>query len=241
MKVLIFGASGMVGLGVLRESLRAPDVTQVTTIGRTPADIDLFSRDRRDAAFNFAVASKLQQRVHPDLFNVAAYEADLAGHDACFFCLGVTSLGLSEEAYSHISYELTLGIAAVLRRLNPQMTFIYVSGAGTDSSEKGKTMWARVKGRTENALLGLGFARAHMFRPGVIIALHGARSKTTAYRILYPLLAPLLPLARSLWPDKVLTTELIGQAMLELARNGDQVRVMESGDILRVGLRGMSA
>lgn len=236
MKVLIFGASGMVGLGVLRECLVAADVTQVTTVGRTPADVGLFRRDRLDAGFNHAVSSKLRQLVQPDMFDYHGIEAELAGHDACFFCLGVSSLGMREGDYARITYELTMAAARTLRRLNPEMTFVYVSGAGTDSSESGKTMWARVKGKTENALLGLGFARACMFRPGAIIAMHGVRSKTPAYRVIYPFLGPLLPLLRTIWPDRVLTTELIGQAMLEVARRGGGKQVMEAPDIHRLSL-----
>lgn len=237
MKVLIFGASGMVGLGVLRECLVASDVTQVTTVGRTPADTALFRRDRLDAGFNHAVSSKLRQLVHADMFDYRAIEPLLAGYDACFFCLGVSSFGMQEAEYARITYDLTLAAAHTLRRLNPDMAFVYVSGASTDSSEQGRSMWARVKGRTENALLALGFPRAFMFRPGAMIAMHGVRSKTRLYRILYPLLGPLLPLLRALWPDRILTTELVGLAMLEAARGGAGKGVLESGDIRRLALR----
>ncbi|WDZ98220.1 epimerase [Herbaspirillum sp. WKF16] len=238
MKVLIFGASGMVGLGVLRECLVAADVTQVTTVGRSAADTSLFRRDREDAGFNRAVAGKLRQLAHADMFDYAAIESQLAGYDACFFCLGVSSLGMPEAEYARITYDLTLAAARTLRRLNPTMAFVYVSGAGTDSSEQGRSMWARVKGRTENALLAMGFAGAFMFRPGAMIAMHGARSKTLAYRLLYPLLGPLLPLLRAIWPDRILSTEIIGLAMLEAARRGAAKGVLESPDIRRLALRG---
>lgn len=237
MKVLIFGASGMVGLGVLRECLVSADVTQVTTIGRGRADTSVFRRDRMDPGFNYAVSNKLQQLVHADMFDYADIESRLTGFDACFFCLGVSSLAMSEDAYARITYDLTMAAARTLQRLNPHMTFIYVSGAGTDSTEQGKSMWARVKGRTENALLNLGFAGAYMFRPGAIIAMHGVRSKTLAYRIIYPLLWPFLPLLRAIWPDRILTTELIGQAMLAAARRGTDKRLLESADIRRLGQR----
>ncbi|MBP0597156.1 epimerase [Herbaspirillum sp. LeCh32-8] len=237
MKVLIFGASGMVGLGVLRECLVADDVTQVTTVGRTAADTDLFRRDRQDAAFNHAVAGKLRQLVHADLFDYGAIESELRGYDACFFCLGVSSLGMQEADYARITYDLTMAAARTLQRLNPKMVFVYVSGASTDSSERGKSMWARVKGRTENALLAMGFGRAFMFRPGAMIAMHGVRSKTFAYRLLYPLLGPVLPLLRAIWPDRILTTELIGQAMLETVRRGADKGVLESPDIRRLATR----
>ncbi|MCA1323615.1 epimerase [Herbaspirillum sp. alder98] len=234
MKVLIFGASGMVGLGVLRECLVAPDVTQVTTLGRGPADTSLFRRDRMDAGFNYAVTKKLRQLVHADMFDYRDIESALTGFDACFFCLGVSSLGMQEDAYARITYDLTMAAARTLQRLNPDLTFIYVSGASTDSSEQGKSMWARVKGRTENALLGLGFRHAYMFRPGALIALHGVRSKTPAYRILYPILWPLLPLLRAIWPDRILTTEQIGRAMLAAARQGADKGVLETADIRRL-------
>ncbi|MFJ3044882.1 epimerase [Herbaspirillum chlorophenolicum] len=237
MKVLIFGASGMVGLGVLRECLVAADVTQVTTVGRGPADTSLFRKDRLDAGFNQALSSKLRQLVHADMFDYRAIESELAGFDACFFCLGVSSLGMREDEYARITYDLTMAAARSLQRLNPGMTFIYVSGAGTDSSERGKTMWARVKGATENALLRQGFAHACMFRPGAIIPMHGVRSKTPAYRLLYPVLQPLLPLLRALWPDKILTTELIGKAMLEAVRHGGEKGVLETADIHRLSMR----
>ncbi|KAF1048178.1 MAG: hypothetical protein GAK35_00402 [Herbaspirillum frisingense] len=237
MKVLIFGASGMVGLGVLRECLVASDVTQVTTLGRSPADIRLFRKDREDAGFNYAVSNKLRQVVHADMFDYRSIEEQLRGFDACFFCLGVSSLGMREDAYARITYDLTMAAAQTLRRLNPEMTFIYVSGASTDSSEHGKVMWARVKGKTENALMKMGFGRALMFRPGAMIAMHGVRSKTLAYRLLYPLLGPLLPLARAIRPDQILTTELIGQAMLEGARRGAREGVLESPDIRKLALR----
>lgn len=237
MKVLIFGASGMVGLGVLRECLVASDVTQVTTVGRTAADTSLFRRDRMDAGFNYALTRKLHQLVHADMFDYGAIESQLAGYDACFFCLGVSSLGMQEADYSRITYDLTMAAAQTLQRLNPKMVFVYVSGASTDSSEQGKSMWARVKGRTENALLAMGFGRAFMFRPGAMIAMHGARSKTIAYRILYPILGPVLPVLRAIWPERILTTELLGQAMLETVRRGAAKGVLESPDILRLATR----
>jgi uncharacterized protein YbjT (DUF2867 family) len=216
MNVLLFGATGMVGRGVLRECLLDPEVERVQTVGRAATG------ERH---------LKLRELVHPDLWHYAATERDLSGFDACFFCLGVSSSGMTEENYERLTYGITLAAAEVLCRLNPQMTFIYVSGAGTDSSEKGRTMWARVKGRTENALLRLPFAAAYMFRPGMIQPLHGATSKTRLYRVLYTLLKPLLPLLRLAFPNQVLTTEQIGRAMLNVARNGYSKRVLESKDI----------
>ena len=163
MRILVFGGTGMVGQGVLRECLLAPDVELVRTVGRTPVGIQQV---------------KLHDLVRMDLFNYTGVEEQLSGFDACFFVLGVSSAGMAEQAYTHLTYDLTIAVATTLARLNPGMTFIYVSGAGTDSTEKGRSMWARVKGRTENALLRLPFRAAYMFRPGIIQPLHGARSKT---------------------------------------------------------------
>jgi uncharacterized protein YbjT (DUF2867 family) len=218
MNILIFGATGMVGQGVLRECLLDPGVQLVQAIGRTSSGVQ---------------HAKLREIVREDLWHYADIEADLSGFDACFFCLGVTSSGMTEEAYTRVTYDITMAAADTLCRLNPQMTFIYVSGAGTDSSEHGRAMWARVKGRTENALLQLPFAGAYMFRPGLIEPLYGARSKTASYRVLYTLTKPLLPVLRWAFPDYVLTTERIGRAMLVVARHGFPTRVLESRDIRR--------
>jgi uncharacterized protein YbjT (DUF2867 family) len=155
----------------------------------------------------------------------------LSGFDACFFCLGVSSSGMTEPEYERVTYGITLAAAETLCRLNPQMTFMYVSGAGTDSSERGRTMWARVKGKTENALLRLPFAAAYMFRPGIIQPLEGIRSKTRAYRVLYAIAKPLLPILKRAFPNHVLTTAEIGQAMLAVAKHGNGRRVLESKDI----------
>jgi uncharacterized protein YbjT (DUF2867 family) len=215
MKVLLFGATGMLGQGVLRECLLAPDVELVQTVGRTPAGIQ---------------HPKLREVVHQDSWNYDAIAAQLSGFDACFFCLGVSSAGMSEADYERITYGITIAAASILARLNPGLTFVYVSGAGTDSSEHGRTMWARIKGRTENALLAMPFA-AYMFRPGMIQPLHGVKSKTRSYRILYQITGPLLPLLRLAFPNLVLTTEEIGRAMLNAARRGYAKRVLENRDI----------
>jgi uncharacterized protein YbjT (DUF2867 family) len=216
MKVLLFGATGMVGQGVLRECLLDSGVELVETVGRTATGVQ---------------HQKLRDLVRPDLWNYSSIEAELSGFDACFFCLGVSAAGMKEADYARITYGITLAAAETLSRLNPQMTFIYVSGAGTDSSEKGRIMWARVKGKTENALLRLPFKAAYMFRPGVIQPLHGIRSRTAAYRLLYTLMKPLMPVLRRAFPDSILTTEQIGLAMLEVARNGASKHILESKDI----------
>ncbi len=214
MQVLLFGATGMVGQGVLRECLLAPDVEGVTTVGRTST---------------WTSHPKLRDVVRPNVFDLSGLEAQSAGVDACFFCLGVSSMGMTEEAYRRVTYELTLSVAQTLVRLNPRMTFIYVSGAGTDSTEKGRSMWARVKGQTENALLRLPFKAVCMFRPGLIVPLHGARSKTRFVRVTYILTRPILPLLQLL--PSVTTTEKVGRAMLRVAGEGAPKPILEAADI----------
>ncbi len=216
MKILLFGATGMVGQGVLIECLKARDVSLVQSVGRTALGQQ---------------HAKLRDLVHADLFDYSAIEAQLKGFDACFFCLGVTSAGKTEAEYSRQTCDLTLAAAEVLARLNPRMSFVYVSGAGTDSTESGRVMWARVKGRTENALLKLPFKAAYMFRPGIIQPMYGVRSKTSSYQIFYTLSRPLLPLLRALMPATVLTTEIMGWAMLAVARREAPKRILETADI----------
>jgi uncharacterized protein YbjT (DUF2867 family) len=206
----------MVGQAALRECLLAADVELLQTVGRTATGLQ---------------NSRVREVMQADLFDVAVMEGQLSGFDACFFCLGVTSAGMTEEAYTRVTYELTTRIAAALARLNPEMTFVYVSGSGTDSSEKGRAMWARVKGRTENALLRMPFRRAYMFRPGFIEPLHGIQSKTRSYRIFYAVLRPLFTLLHRALPNQVLTTEEVGQAMLVVARSGAPKAVLEARDL----------
>lgn len=219
MNVLIFGATGMVGQGVLRECLLDPEVQSVATVGRSASGVQ---------------NAKLREIVHADLWNYAAIENQLTGFDACFFCLGVASAGMSQPDYERITYGITIAGAETLCRLNPRMTFIYVSGASTDSSEKGRMMWARVKGKTENALLRMPFAAAYMFRPGFIEPMHGERSRTKLYRVSYMLSKPLLPLIRRLFANQILTTEQIGRAMLTLVRRPYPKHVLEIKDIRAV-------
>jgi uncharacterized protein YbjT (DUF2867 family) len=218
MNVLIFGGTGMVGAGALRECLDDPEVELVQTIGRTATNVR---------------HPKLREIVHPDLWDYSPIESRLADFDACFFCLGVSSSGMDEARYTRLTHDLTLAAAGTLARLNPQMTFIYVSGAGTDSSEHGRIMWARVKGRTENDLQRLPFKAVHLFRPGIIQPLHGIQSRTTSYRVLYSLTAPVLPLIRALFPRVIPTTAQVGRAMLGVARHGWPDAVLESRDIVR--------
>jgi uncharacterized protein YbjT (DUF2867 family) len=169
--------------------------------------------------------------VHQDSWNYSSIEMELSGFDACFFCLGVSSAGMTEADYERVTYGVMIAAAETLSRLNRQMTFIYVSGAGTDSSEHGRVMWARVKGKTENALLRLPFKAAYMFRPGFIEPLHGVTSKTASYRLLYALSKPLLPVLRRVFPSYILTTEQIGRAMIEVVRHSAAKGVLETKDI----------
>jgi len=206
----------MVGQGVLRECLLDPDVQRVLSIVRS-------ATGREDP--------KLRELVHKDFFDFSTIENQLSGFDACFFCLGVSSAGMSEEKYRRITYDLTIAAAQTLARLNPSMTFIYVSGAGTDSTERGRSMWARVKGQTENALLSMPFRGAYMFRPGVIVPLDGIKSKTRAVQLFYTLSGPVLPWLQKHWPNQITTTEKLGRAMLKAAKQGAPKRVLETSDI----------
>jgi uncharacterized protein YbjT (DUF2867 family) len=220
MKVILFGATGMVGQGALRECLLDPDVHGVLAVGRSATGQS---------------HEKLREIVHGDLFNLSPIEDKLAGHDACFFCLGVSSAGMTEDAYTRVTYDIAVAVGLTLIRHNPGMTFIFVSGAGTDSSERGRTMWARVKGKTENALLRLPFKAAYMFRPAFIQPLHGITSRTRSYRVLYAIFRPLGPLVKALFPRHVTTTEQVGRAMLKVAKQGAAKPVLESEDILALG------
>ena len=207
----------MVGQGVLRECLVDPEVEQVLALGRRACGVE---------------NPKLLEIVRPELFDYSDIEHELAGYDACFFCLGVSAAGMNEEQYTKITYELTLAAAETLVKLNPNMTFIYVSGAGTDGTEQGRTMWARVKGKTENDLLKLPFKAAYMFRPALIQPMHGIKSRTRAYRVGYAIAAPLFPVLKALFPRYVTTTEDVGRAMLRVAKQGHPNSILEN-DALR--------
>jgi uncharacterized protein YbjT (DUF2867 family) len=220
MKVILFGATGMVGQGVLRECLLSPDVESVLTIGRTVTG---------------QASPKLQEIAQKDLANLSAVENQLTGYDACFFCLGVSSAGMNEQDYTRITYDLTLTVARTLLKLNTNMTFVYVSGTGTDSTEKGRSMWARVKGRTENYLLRLGFKAAYMFRPGYIQPLDGIKTKTSLYAAIYAVLGPLYPLLKAIAPSYVTTTRQVGRAMIRVALQGAQKTHLENRDINTLG------
>jgi uncharacterized protein YbjT (DUF2867 family) len=219
MKVILFGATGMVGQGVLRECLLDTDVDNVLAVGRS-------ATGQRHP--------KLREIVHGNFLDYSAIESELAGFDACFFCLGVSSVGMDEARYRHLTHDITLAAATTLSRLNPRMVFIYVTGRGTDSTEQGNLMWARVKGKTENDLLKLPFKAAYMFRPAGIQPLHGIRSKTAWVQAIYVATAPLLSLLNRVAPNYMTTTEQVGHAMIRVARDGFPRPVLESADINRL-------
>jgi uncharacterized protein YbjT (DUF2867 family) len=206
----------MIGQGVLRECMADPGVDQVLAIGRSSLDL---------------ADDKLIEIVRSDLTSLSPAQSELSGFDACFFCLGVSAAGMSEAKYTALTYDLTLGIAKTLSHLNPQMTFVYVSGMNTDSTEKGSAMWARVKGRTENALMRLPFKAVYLFRPGIVQPMDGIKSRTPLYRFLYTVLGPLTPLIKAAFPNYVTTTRQMGIAMLGVARRGFPKHVLEVKDI----------
>jgi len=216
--VLLFGATGMIGQGVLRSCLLDPRVTRVVSVSRRPSG-------KSDP--------KLREVVQSDVTDLSALAPELKTVDACLFTLGISSLGQTEEEYSRATYDLTMRVAEQLVRANPSMTFVYVSGRSTDSTEKGSAMWARVKGRTENALLRLGFARAYMIRPGAIIPQHGIRSSTGWYNALYTVTRPLFPLVRWMSPTAVTNSDQISNAMITVAHDGYPKPILEMEDIIK--------
>ncbi len=218
MKVILFGATGMVGQGVLRRCLLDPAVESVLSIGRKPSGVS---------------HPKLRDLVRADMFDFNVNAGELSAYDTCFFCLGVSSVRMSEADYTHFTYDLTMGWARALARENPAMRFLYVSGMGTG----GKSMWARVKGRTENDLLAL-FPAAIMIRLGALRPMHGERSKAPGAGVLLTVLSPLWPIFQWLWPNGVITTEELGRAMILAAQGDDPRRVLENADLVALGRRG---
>jgi len=213
-KAIVTGATGMVGEGVLLECLQHPDVEQVLVINRKPGGVS---------------HPKLREIIHTDFFNLARIESQLSGYNACFFCLGISSVGISKEVYQHITYDLTMSVAKVLAKTNPEMTFCYVTGAGTDSSEKGSVAWARVKGATENALIRL-FKHAYMFRPAFMKASPGQRNLKSYYKYF----AWLYPIGRTLYPAGFCTLQEVGQAMIRVAGKGYHQRIVNVKDIVEL-------
>lgn len=218
MRIIIFGVTGMVGQSALRECLVDDDIQEILAISRKSTNL------RHE---------KLNEIELKNVADLSSIEHEITGFDACFFCLGVSSAGMKEEEYRKITYDITLSAAKTLARLNPQMTFIYVSGSGTDSSEIGRSMWARVKGKTENDLLRLPFKAAYMFRPSAIIPMHGVKSKTKLYQFFYDLMKPFNPLL--LKSNGAITSEQVGKAMIQVARVGFSHPVIESHELKRIG------
>ena len=213
-KAIVSGATGMVGEGVLFECLKHPEVEQVLVINRKPGGVS---------------HPKLREIIHADFFDLTPIEPQLAGYNACFFCLGVSSVGMSQEEYRHTTYDLTLNVGQLLAKLNPEMTFCYVTGAGTDSSEQGRVAWARIKGATENALLRL-FKNAYMFRPAFMRATPGQKNVKSYYKYF----AWIYPIGRALYPAGFCTLEEVGQAMINAAGKGYSRRILEVKDIVEL-------
>lgn len=219
MKIIIFGATGMIGQAVMKEALKSPKIESITVVGRSPSLVQ---------------EPKVKELLVPDLFDLSLIEEQLTSHDACLFCVGVSAAFLDEKTYSHLTYDLTIKTAETVLKSNPSLTFVYVTGQGTDSSEAGRVMWARVKGRTENKLLNMPFKAAYMFRPGAILPLDGIRSKTKIYDLLYQLLSPFVHLLRAINPAWCPTTREVGRAMLAVTDGYLEKRVLDSKDIIQL-------
>ncbi|UCH66397.1 MAG: NAD-dependent epimerase/dehydratase family protein [Ignavibacterium sp.] len=213
-KAIITGATGMVGEGVLHECLLYPTVESVLVINRKPCGVK---------------HEKLKEILHKDFLDISAIENELSGYNACYFCMGISSVGKKEDEYKRITYDLTMNFANTLVKLNPGMTFCYVSGVGTDSTEKGRSMWARVKGKTENDLMKLRFKAAYMFRPGYIQPSKGLRNTYKMYKVL----APIYPLIKLLFSKYVTTLREIGLAMINVTLYGSDKKVLECKDIIQ--------
>ena len=222
MKVIITGTTGMVGKGVLLECLSNETVESVLVINRKTVDVR---------------HPKLKEIIHADFFDLSSIRDELEGYDACFFSLGISSFRQSEEAYTRITYDLTMNFANELLKKNKGMTFIYVSGTGTDSTEKGRTMWARVKGKTENDIFKLGFKDAYAFRPAYIKPESNTPSSTPIYRFLLSTFGVLHPVIKFLFPKYTTTTTQIGKAMIEVVKNGFEKKQVESADIIQLAKR----
>jgi hypothetical protein len=215
MKIILFGSTGMIGQGVLSECLKDPGIESVLVINRQTCGF---------------IHPKLKEIIHINLFDLSPVSTELAGLDACLFCLGVSSVGMKEAEYTKITYELTIKVAVTLLNMNTDLTFCYISGANTDSTEKGNTMWARIKGKTENELLSMPFRSAYMFRPGFIQPMKGVKSKTRLYRVMYLFLKPLYFLIKNM-ESMVTSSETLGKAMIIAASTGYEKKILESRDI----------
>ena len=217
MKIIVFGATGMIGQAVVKEAIAASHIDAIMIVGRSAAHI---------------ADPKANELIVNDLFNLSLIEESLKGYDACVYCVGVSAAFMSEQTYIRLTHDLTLSVAETVLRLNPQSTFVYVTGQGTDSSEVGNSMWARVKGKTENALLKMSFKAAYMFRPGAILPMDGIRSKTKLYDALYVILAPLVGIIRKINTAWIPTTCDMGQAMLKVADGNFSKKILNNKDIV---------
>ena len=217
MKIIVFGATGMIGQAVVKEAIAASHIDSIMIVGRSAAHI---------------ADPKANELIVNDLFNLSLIEESLKGYDACVYCVGVSAAFMSEQTYIRLTHDLTLSVAETVLRLNPQSTFVYVTGQGTDSSEVGNSMWARVKGKTENALLKMSFKAAYMFRPGAILPMDGIRSKTKLYDALYVILTPLVGIIRKINTAWIPTTRDMGQAMLKVADGNFSKKILNNKDIV---------
>lgn len=213
--VILTGATGMVGEGVLHECLMHPDIEKILIIVRRPSGIS---------------HSKLEEIVHKDFFDLSAIENRLSGYNACLFCLGVSSVGMKEPEYTKLTYTLTMGFATVLSKLNPEMVFCYISGASTDSSEKGRMMWARVKGKTENDLMKLPFKKVYNFRPGYMQPTKGLKNTLSFYKYI----SWMYPALRALLPGSTSTLKELGLAMINAVVKGYEKNILEVRDIVQL-------
>ena len=215
-KVIITGATGMVGKGVLLECLDSDSIDSVLVINRRSIDME---------------HEKLKELILQDFYDLSPIEDQLKGYDACFFCLGTSAYRMSEEDYTKITYDLTLHFANILLNLNPEMTFCYVSGQGTDSTEKSRMMWANVKGKTENALLSMPFKKAYMFRPGFIQPMRGIKSSTKMYNTMYAIMKPFVPLLKLFFSNSMTNTDRVGKAMINSVTIGYDKTYLDNKDI----------
>ncbi|NMM47776.1 NAD-dependent epimerase/dehydratase family protein [Marinigracilibium pacificum] len=218
MKVIITGASGMVGKGVLLECIEDEDIDKILLIGRSVIEIN---------------HPKVEYLIHKDFNDFSSLTDKIAGYDACFMCMGISAAGLTEEEYTEITYNYTLSLTTTLFKLNPQMTITYVSGQGTDSTEKGRVMWARVKGKTENTLLNIGFKGAYMYRPGAIIPLKGIKSRTKMYQFMYDYFLWLIKIIKKMSPNSIVNTTQMGKSMIYIAKTGYSEKILNPVDIIK--------
>lgn len=219
MKIIIFGATGMIGQAVMEEALKSPKIESITVVRRSPSLVQ---------------EPKVKEFLVPDLFDLSLIEDQLRSHDACLFCVGVSAAFLDENTYTHLTYDLTIKTAEPVLKSSPSLTFVYVTGQGADSTEAGRVMWARVKGQTENKLLNIPFKAAYMFRPGAILPLDGIRSKTKGYDLLYQILGPFVHLLIAINPAWCPTTLEVGRAMLAVTNGSLEKRVLDSKDIIKL-------